>query len=216
MTALLDLLLPPACAACGRGGHLLCPTCRDSFARPDAGAFVVADAGVALGDAMALAIGAFAYEGALRRALGRLKYAGAGRVAQPLAAVAAPALVQLLAISGRSAALVPVPIHRARERQRGYNQAALLARELGRIAGVPVMPVLDRRAATERQHRLDRAARLRNLRDAITLRADAIAPPVAIVVDDILTTAATLEACASVLRDRGAREAYGFAVAREV
>jgi ComF family protein len=216
VTALLDLLLPPACASCGRVGHILCPNCRGSFTRPDAGAFVVADAGVAMGDALALAIGAFAYEGTIRGALGRLKYAGAGRVAQPLAAAAAPALAQLLEISGRSAALVPVPIHPIRERQRGYNQAELLARELGRHGRVPVMSVLERLAATERQHRLDRASRLRNLRHAITLRQGARTPPVAIVVDDILTTAATLEACASVLCDGGALAVYGFAVAREV
>jgi ComF family protein len=216
VTAILDLLLPPACAACGRGGHVLCPACRGSFRRPDPGAFVVADAGVALGEALALAVGAFAYEAALRRALGRLKYAGAGRVAQPVAEAAAPALGQLLAIAGRSATLVPVPIHPARERQRGYNQASLLARELGRQGRVAVTSLLERRTATERQHRLDRAARLRNLRDAIGMRPGAAPPAVAIVVDDILTTAATLEACASVLREGGSREVYGFAVAREV
>jgi predicted amidophosphoribosyltransferase len=69
---------------------------------------------------------------------------------------------------------------------------------------------------TERQHRLDRAGRLRNLRDAIGLRTTTAAPAIAIVVDDILTTSATFEACASVLRSAGTREAYGFAIAREV
>ncbi len=181
-----------------------------------AGAFVVADAGVALGDALVLGLGAFAYRGPMRRALGQLKYAGAGRVARPLATAAAPTCMRLLDVAGPAAVLVPVPIHPARERQRGYNQAELLARELGRRCEVPVASVLERRAATERQHRLGRAARLRNLRDAISLRRGVNVPPIAIVVDDILTTAATLEACASVLTEGGAGEVYGFAIAREV
>jgi ComF family protein len=216
VTSLLDLLLPPACAACGRAGEVVCQACIGEFEVPDRGAFVVADAGVALGQELILGIGAFAYRGAIRRALGRLKYAGAGRVARPLAVAAAPALGNLLRIAGPSAVLVPVPIHPDRERQRGYNQALLLAEELGRRCGVPVANVLERRAVTERQHRLDRAARLRNLRDAIGLREKLPGPDVAIVVDDILTTSATLEACASVLNGGGTRESYGFAIAREV
>lgn len=194
----------------------MCRICLEGFEAPDPGAFVVADAGVVLGDALTLAIGAFAYRGALRLALGRLKYAGAARVAPPLAAAAAPALAQLLRIAGPTAVLVPVPIHASRERQRGYNQAALLAEELGRRCGVPVATALERRTATERQHQLDRAARLRNLRDAIGPRPGVRVPPVAIVLDDILTTAATLEACAAVLGEAGTRHAYGFAIAREV
>lgn len=216
MNALLDILLPPACSACGRAGAILCRACIGAFETPPAGAFVVADAGVVLGQELTLAVGAFAHRGPVRRALGRLKYAGAGRVARPLAAAAAPALERLLSIAGVEAILVPVPVHATRERQRGYNQAALLAGDLGRSAGLDVAPVLVRRAVTERQHRLDRAARLRNLRDAIGLRAGSAAPAIAIVVDDILTTSATLEACASVLRSGGTREAYGFAIAREV
>ena len=79
-----------------------------------------------------------------------------------------------------------------------------------------MIDLLERRQATERQHRLDRAARLRNLRDAIAVRPGIELPATVIVVDDIVTTSATLEACASVLRAAGADEVYGFAVAREV
>ena len=112
--------------------------------------------------------------------------------------------------------IVPVPVHPDRRRERGYNQAALLAGWLGRSAGLPVTEALVRGRATTRQHRLDRAGRLRNLRDAFRLAEGARPPPSVIVVDDILTTSATLEACAGVLRDAGCRAVYGFAVAREV
>ncbi len=214
--AILDLLLPPACAACGRFGSVVCAGCERSFTRPDPGDFVVADAGVVLGTALTVGIGAFVFTGAMRRALGRLKYAGAARSARPLAAAAAPALAPLVAVAGSGAVLVPAPLHPARQRQRGYNQAALLAAELAKVTGLPTADVLERHAATERMHHLDRAARLRNLRGAMRLAADTRSPRTAIVVDDILTTSATLEACASVLLEGGTESAYGFAIAREV
>jgi len=217
MRALLDLVVPPACAGCGRAGALLCPACRDGFrptAEPSA-RFVAADPGVVVGRALTLGIGTFVYEGALRRALGRLKYAGAGRVADDLARAARPAFERLVAISG-PAMLVPVPIHVERQRQRGYNQAALIARRLAEGSSHPMADLLARASVTERQHRLDRAGRLRNLRSAITLRDGVAAPPVAIVIDDILTSAATLEACAGALLAGGSTEVYGFAIAREV
>jgi ComF family protein len=214
---LLDLLLPPACAACARIGSILCAPCRSELRppmRPD-DRFFAADAGVVLGDALELAVAAFAYEGVVRRALQRLKYIGAARVAAALAEAALPAFAPLVRVSGR-ASFVPVPVHIARRRERGYNQAALLAVELARLTHLPVTDVLLRPHPTTKQHRLDRAGRLRNLRGAFTLREDARPPPALIVVDDILTTSATLEACASVLRAGGAEHVYGFAIAREV
>jgi ComF family protein len=107
-------------------------------------------------------------------------------------------------------------VHPERLRQRGYNQAALIARELGSRAGLAVREILVRTRPTTRQHGLSRAARLQNLRGAFGLRA---APPqsgTVLLVDDILTTAATLEACAEVLRAGGAPRVVGFAIAREV
>ena len=215
--ALLDLVLPPACGSCGRAGRLLCDGCRSQLRAPtsEADRFQAADAGVVLGDALVLALAAFAYEGALRRALQRLKYIGAARMARPLAEAAAPVLRRLTDISG-PAVLVPVPVHIARQRERGYNQALLLAAELGRLTGLAVDDLMLRPHATTKQHRLDRAGRLRNLRGAFVIRNEARPPPVVIVVDDILTTSATLEACASVLRQAGVLHVHGFAIAREV
>jgi ComF family protein len=214
---LLDLLLPPACTSCARIGAILCAQCRGELRAPmqPGDRFFAADAGVVLGDALELGIAAFAYEGGLRRALQRLKYVGAARVAAALADAALPAFGMLLGITG-PASLVPVPVHIVRRRERGYNQAALLATELARRSRLPVADLLVRPRPTTKQHRLDRAGRLRNLRGAFTLVNDARPPPVVVVVDDILTTSATLEACASVLRAGGAEHVYGFAIAREV
>jgi ComF family protein len=175
--------------------------------------FVVADAGVIAGERLRLAMAAYAYEGPMRRALAALKYGGVSRVAPVLAGLAEPALDRLRTISGE-AALVPVPVHAERLAARGYDQAALLGDALGRQTRLPVSAALVRVRATTKQHRLDRGARLRNLRGAFAVNGRA--PPVAILVDDIITTTATLEACAGVLHDAGCEAVYGLAIAREV
>ena len=217
MRTLLDLVLPPACAGCSRAGSVVCVRCVAGFRPPfrQEDRFVAADAGIALGDALLIGVAAFRYEGAVRRALAALKYAGASRVAVPLADAAVPALLRLLAISG-PALLVPVPVHVERRRVRGYNQAELIAAELGRAANLPTGVVLERTRETTKQHRLDRAARLANLRDAFGTTRSLASGAVVVIVDDIVTTTATLEACASALRDAGAAAVYGFAIAREV
>jgi ComF family protein len=216
---LLGVLLPAACAGCGRYGALLCRKCLLSLRAPGrpADRFLGPDAGVVVGDALEVAVAAFAYEGPLRRALASLKYGGAAKVEPLLAARASRRLDDVRQIAGDGApVLVPIPVHADRLRQRGYNQAALLATALSRASGLPVRDVLIRERATTQQHRLDRAARLRNLRDAFALRADARPPAVAILIDDILTTSATLEACAAVLRAAGTSRVLGFTLAREV
>ena len=213
--AVLDLLLPPSCASCGAFGSLLCRRCRASFraASDPTTRFMGPDPGILIGEALHLAMSAFVYEGALRRALQRLKYGGAARLAEPLAEAASPFLGVLLGQVGR-AVLVHVPLHPVRQRERGYNQAALLARVLAANTGSPVIDLLIRERATRKQHQLDRAARLRNLSGAFVVRGRA--PPVVVLVDDIMTTSATLEACASVLQSSGAERVYGFTIAREV
>lgn len=217
MAALIDLLMPPACAACGGSGAILCARCLATLRTPSRPSqrFLAPDGGVIVGESMTVAVASFAYEGPMRRALAALKYSGASRLAPVLARAAEPALGRLLALSG-PAELVPVPVHIERRRARGYNQADLLASQLASLAGLRVAPLLLRARPTSKQHRLNRAARLQNLRGAFLMRPGAEAPRTAIVVDDIVTTTATLEACASVLRDAGCQAVYGFAVAREI
>ena len=211
----LDLLLPPACAGCRRTGSLLCDDCLATLHEPSRpeDRFAAADAGTVVGVSLSLAVAAFAYEGALRRALAALKYAGASRLAPILAAAADPAVRRLREITG-PATLVPIPVHRDRRRERGYDQAELLARAIAGPHGWAVATPLVRVRPTTKQHRLDRAARLHNLRGAFAARARP--PPAAILVDDIITTTATLEACGTVLLEAGCERVYGFAVAREV
>ena len=106
----------------------------------------------------------------------------------------------------RDAALVPVPLHPTKERERGYNQSRLIAETLAAAAdGCEVRDILRRVRHTASQTRLDRTARLRNVKNAFALRPRAGVSPerLHILVDDVFTTGATLNACADTLRDAG-------------
>jgi ComF family protein len=215
--SLLDLLLPPSCAGCGSTAGPWCAACRATLrpaSDPDE-RFLRADPGIVVGDELELAIAAFAYEDRLRRALARLKSGATPRLAAPLADAATRHARPLLRTIG-PAMLVPVPVHAGRLRDRGYNQAALLASELSRRLEQPIAELLLRQRPTEKQHRLGRAARLRNLEGAFAVASAKEAPKTVLLVDDILTTSATLEACARVLRAAGCDRVVGFAIAREL
>ncbi len=110
--------------------------------------------------------------------------------------------------------VIPVPLHPSRRRERGFNQAADLARRLG----LPVIGALKRVRATATQTGLPAAQRHRNVRDAfaITRHGSAVAGAAVVLVDDVSTTGATLEACARVLKSVGAIEVRALTAARVV
>jgi ComF family protein len=178
-------------------------------------AFMIADPATLVGTDCYLAVAAFRHEAITRRCLQRIKYDGAIRLASIMADLTLPALDRILAISGQ-VTLVPVPLHLNRQRLRGFNQSLLIARALARARGLAIEDVLVRRRETIRQHRLNRAERLQNMAAAIEMRAGAVGPGQVMLVDDIITTGATLEACAGVLKRSGSGAVYGIAIAREV
>ena len=113
------------------------------------------------------------------------------------------------------ALLLPVPLHRHRLRQRGYNQALELARPLARALGVPLRhDLLLRTRATHAQTELDAVTRRRNVRGAFALSARAHLPAYVAVLDDVMTTGATLAECARVLKRAGVARVDVWALAR--
>jgi len=157
------------------------------------------------------AVAPFAYVGGTARLLARYKFHGdlaAGRV---LADLAVPGLAAL----PRPDALVPVPLHRSRLRQRGHDQALGLALDWGRALRIPVQAgLLQRVRATAPQTTLDGEARRRNLEAAFALRHGAHCPPHLALVDDVLTTGSTAAAAAAVLLAAGAGCVQVWAVAQ--
>jgi len=157
----------------------------------------------------ARAIGA--YDGALRAIVQALKYEGRRSLARPLGRLMRERGADLLA---GAACVVPVPLHPSRRRQRGFNQAADLAHHVG----LPVVAALRRVRATATQTGLPAGRRHRNVRGAFapTGAAAALTGSAIVLIDDVSTTGATLEACASALKAAGVQEVRALTAARVV
>jgi ComF family protein len=139
------------------------------------------------------------YGGALATAITRFKYQPVPELAKPLGALLA---AEALARGLKATDVVPVPLHPSRLFQRGFNQAALLARPVARALGAAFHPrALERIRSTDKQAELDRPARLHNVAGAFRVRTPLHRP--ILLVDDVRTTGATQDECARVLRAAG-------------
>jgi ComF family protein len=159
------------------------------------------------------------YEGALRDIIHAFKYGARRSLAAPLAALMRTQADAVHLFDGVDA-IVPVPLHRVRQRTRGFNQAEDLARALQLRA--PVLRALRRIRATPPQTALPAAQRHRNVRGAFALARRVEAVPgllearCVLLVDDVSTTGATLEACARVLKAGGVQEVRAITAGRAV
>ena len=213
----LDLAFPARCVGCGIEGHPICAGCRPVLdSRLDLPAGVPIGLPADLPPPLLQVEWCAPFAGLVRDALHQLKYAGERRVAEPLGA----AIARRWTRAGAGGdLLVPVPVHRDRAARRGYDQAELLAQAAGRHLGLPVHVALVRWQATTAQFELDRRARATNVAGAFRIRSPAESDRVAgrwiVLVDDVMTTGATLSACATALRDAGATAVSAITVARE-
>lgn len=213
---LLDLAFPAVCIGCGREGTALCGPCGRALTVRDG---IPAGAPVGMPSDVPLPLVQLEwcapYGGLVRDALHALKYRGEQRLAGPLGAAAA-ARWREAAIGGDL--LVHVPVHPDRRAARGYDQAELLARAAAATLGRPAVPALRRDRATAPQYELGRDRRAANVAAAFTVdparRAD-VAGRWLVLVDDVVTTGATLVACAEALLGAGAAAVSAVTVARE-
>jgi ComF family protein len=151
------------------------------------------------------------HEGTLRDAIHGLKYGRRSDVALPLAVL----LKDKLSDSGaRIDVITSVPLHPKRFRERGYNQAELLARQLARMTDTLYFTTLTRTRATADQIGLDGTQRRANVAGAFAADASHVCGKNVLLVDDVCTTGATLDACAVALFVAGASAVYGLTVTR--
>ena len=203
----LSFIAPPFCWACGGDApesEPLCRGCRRELRW--LGADPVTLEGI---DTWA----PVSYEGPARALVGALKFKGAAGLAAPMAAqIVAGSPARLIAAG---TALVPVPLHPSRARRRGFNQAERIAAQIAGRTDVQVEDCLCRRGpARARQVGRGRSERLAGIAGAVTLRRGGPRPADVVLVDDVVTTGATLAACAAALAAAGVRAIGALAYAR--
>lgn len=226
-TGCLDLLFPPVCIACGRPGHRICPACAQRVTptpiticahcgrvqphRVERCARCLADQASPLRQVRAAGL----HASPLREAIHLLKYEQRPDLAPLLGRylVAAFRLPDWDDLRGTLNAVVPVPLHAQRRRERGYNQAELLAAELCRQLRLPLRPELLTRARfTQSQVGLSALERRANVEDAFAA-APACRGLHLLLVDDVYTTGATLRACAEAALAAGAASVSALTLA---
>lgn len=218
LSALLDALFPGDCAGCDRPGPLWCDRCAASLLGPGRPAWPTpCPPGLPQPAAVAR------YDGAVRSALIAYKEQGTLALAAPLGAALSRSLLALPAVpvAGRPLALVPMPSSRARRRERGDDVVARLAREAarrlrGRSRPVRVVPALRVARPVADSAGLTAAQRLANLSGALAVRPAAtvrLAGATVLLVDDLITTGATLAEAATTLRRAGVEPAGAAVVA---
>lgn len=211
---LFDLILPPVCPGCGTEGEPLCAACRRPFERR-----LTVPPGTPIGLAPVLPAPLLQlewcapYEGPVRAALHALKYRGETRLTRPLG----EAVARRWARAGAGGdLLVPVPIHRTRRHERGFDQAERIAVAAAQRLGLPFAAALERTRATVPQFELGRRERAGNVANAFrVVDSRSVAGRWVVLVDDVVTTGATLVACAEALLAAGAAGVSAVTVARE-
>jgi competence protein ComFC len=230
--ALVGLFFPPHCSACqadtDAGVHLcagcaegarrieapFCRVCSQPFEGAITSEFICSNCGDRRFH-FDCAVAPYLSHGVVRDFIHRFKYDGDYHLRHPLAEWAAVALDDERLRVQPYDAFIPVPLHRARKRERGFNQAEVLASLLARRTGTPLCNELQRTRYTTTQTRLDRHERMENLRGAFRVRqAAAVQRRHLILVDDVFTTGSTVEECARVLMQAGAASVRALTVAR--
>ena len=151
----------------------------------------------------------------IRSVIHAFKYQSRQHLAAPLANRLIAAFERYPEASGANA-LVPVPLNSRRQRQRGFNQAEELARRLSAHSRIPIRNILVRSKRTLRQAGLKKEDRLKNVRHAFEAeRGAGMGGTTVLLIDDVATTGATLEACAAALKRIGVRKVYALVVARQ-
>lgn len=221
----LDLLFPQWCVGCGREGNYICDDCRQSLplisppvcprcGKPQSDGILcpTCDDGHAGIDGIR---SPFVFDGVIRRAVHELKYRNLRALAVPMAGL----LFDYLRdnpVPGEI--LVPVPLHRKRLRERGYNQSALLARELGKLTEMPVVGdcLLRQRHTPPQARTASIGERRQNVVNAFSCVNGKLLEKRVILIDDVTTSGTTLNACAISLKESGAASVWGLVMAMEV
>jgi competence protein ComFC len=220
----VDFLFPRWCVGCGKEGEFICDSCRRSLPRvmpplcPRCGrpqpSGILCPACVSWQAEIDGIRSPFRFDRVMRQAIHQLKYRNLRALAEPLAKLLNDYLATY-PISGE--VLVPVPLHQKRLRERGYNQSSLLAKELGKLTNLPVVDdcLIRQRHAPPQARSATVEERRSNVTGAFACRDHRLQDKQVLLIDDVSTSGATLDACAAALKAIGATSVWGLVLARE-
>ena len=211
----LDILFPRYCVGCGKEGSFICDSCLRSqplimppvcplCGRPQASGILCSDCIRWKAEIDGIR-SPFRFEGVIQQAVYQLKYRNLRSIA-PMLAGFLNDYTKINPIQGN--VLVPVPLHKSRIRERGYNQSTLLAKELAKVSGMPVIHNSLVKHA--------KSLRKKNVLGIFSVCDGRLKGKAVILVDDVSTSGATLDACAGVLKKAGAVSVWGLTLAREI
>jgi ComF family protein len=223
--AALNLLFPQFCVGCGKEGSFLCNSCLQSLprieppvcsrcGRPQTKGELCRNCRDWQADIDGIRA-PFRFDGVIRTAIHQLKYRNLRAIAPALAQLMSEYLVNNPLDSD---VLIPIPLHDKRLRERGYNQSALLAKELGALMNLPV----DETSLIREKYVLPQARtgsveeRRANVAGVFGCRGEGLQGKRVLLIDDVATSGATMNACASVLKSAGALSVWGLSLAREI
>ncbi len=239
--SLLDILFPKFCAGCGKEGNYICDDCsifigEASLIYPENG--------------LKGLVSVWEYQGVLKKLLSDIKYKKVSDIIDCISEKAFKVIVNDVSrfsdflgfLFSEDVCITYVPMYKNKERDKGFNQAELIAKEIGKITGKKVVSLLEKIKETRPQVELNRKARLKNLEGAFQYRIrentgffSRFIPSLSrqepyasqkiqysrsfqeiVLVDDIWTTGATMRECCKILKKAGARKIWGFTLARTV
>lgn len=221
----VDFIFPQWCVGCGREGAFICSSCRRSLpwvisplcprcGKPQSSGMLCL-ACIGWQAEIDGVCSPFRFDGVMRQAIHQLKYKNLRALAGTLAELLSEYLVHN-PVPGE--VLVPVPLHQKRLRERGYNQSTLLARETGKLIDLPVVDdcLIRERHALPQARTSNVKERRDNVVGAFACCDRRLQGKQVLLIDDVSTSGATLDACATMLKKAGAASVWGLVLAREI
>jgi len=208
---ILDIFFPKYCAGCGKEGRYICRDCQVFVSENPPVVFDSQQYG------LNGLIAGWDYDGVIKQLIHQIKYQGEGEIIKEL--VRDFIKISNLNFLNMSDMIITfVPMHKKREKQRGFNQAELIAKEIGKTLNLPVMPLLKKVKETQDQTALTKEERAENVKGSfvMSLAHELSSCKSCLLVDDVFTSGSTMKECAGVLRKAGYKQVWGLVLARTV
>lgn len=204
VNTIFDIFLPKRCVGCGKEGKYLCDKCN---------LFTSEAPLIFPGDGFEGVVGIWEYEGVIKKLLHEIKYNG---LTDAVGEMVERAFEIWEVNIPEDTFITYVPMHKNKEKERGFNQAELIAKKVGEITNKEALPLLIKAKDNPSQVGLNSQERIKNVKDVFSFREGFTCPDNVLVIDDFWISGTTMKECFKVLKQAGAKNVWGFTLARIV